>query len=275
MMQTEIITGDDIKRYLGLVDPTEISGMEDGRFTLIGCCLDDPAGKAVGILSAEVLGPTINIKRVFVLPEYRRKGVARALLKTVTDLPEEAQLPIIAYGVKEDLNIRFLSAMGFRENEREFTCIEGRLGDFKKLPMPEDDEGYSVLPAEMATEEMIQDFTLKVGMETGAGFSDLLLREDPFSDGSIVCLKDGSIVALIILDEIDRKIEVPLIYGNDPKALLYCFAGLHEELTEEYGPDAKVRFILYKEMGREAIMKIMGNAVEKELYIFEYGKGGK
>ena len=31
------------------------------------------------------------------------------------------------------------------------------------------------------------------------------------------------ISALIILDESDRMIEVPLIYGNDPKALFYCF----------------------------------------------------
>jgi len=53
------------------------------------------------------------------------------------------------------------------------------------------------------------------------------------------------ISALIILDESDRMIEVPLIYGNDPKALCYCFSGLHEELTEEYGSDAKIRFILY------------------------------
>ena len=40
--------------------------------------------------------------------------------------------------------------------------------------MPEEDEGYSVIPAKMAEEEMIGEFTLKVGMETGADISDLL-----------------------------------------------------------------------------------------------------
>ena len=272
MVQTEIITGDELKRYLGLVETTEILGMEEGRFTLFGC-FDDETGEAVGILAAEVLGLVINIKRIFVLPKYRRKGVAKQLLSAVADLPEELRMPIIAYGVREELNIRFLSAMGFKETTDDFSCFEGKLGDFKKFPLPGEDGGYSVIPVEMATEDMINDFAMKTGMEKGVYITDLLLREDPFCDGSILCLKDGAVAALMILDESDRKIEIPFAQGDDPKAVFYCFSALHEELSGEYGPDAKLRFILYKGKGREVIPKIIDNAVEKEMYFFEMGRG--
>ena len=76
MIETEIITNEDLKRYLGLLDNMEILGMKSDRYTCFGA-FDRITKKGMGVLVAEVLEECIHIKRIYVLPKYRRKGVEK------------------------------------------------------------------------------------------------------------------------------------------------------------------------------------------------------
>jgi GNAT superfamily N-acetyltransferase len=71
-----------------------------------------PLGYAAGTLRPEgiMLGP------VFVLPEYRREGVARALLAEIERWSESARIPLVEVSVATDneAGVRFHESVGYR-----------------------------------------------------------------------------------------------------------------------------------------------------------------
>ena len=268
MIQTEIVSREELKRYLGLLDNMEILGMENGKYTCMGA-FDDETQTGMGVLVAEVLTECIHIKRIYVMPEYRRMGVAKKLFQIITDLPEELKQPVVAYGVKEELDQGFLDAMGFHESKSEYTYLEGRLGDYQKLPSPAKESEYSLLPVERVSANALKNYMLEIQKENRIQIPELFAGDEQFSDGSIVCLNGHQIAAVILLEEFPQHILVPFIFGRDKKAILYCFSALREELSEEYGPDARIRFLLNKGRGREAIEKIVANTIEKEILIYQ------
>lgn len=268
MIQTEIISSEELKRYLGLLDNMEILDMENGRYTCMGA-FDDETQTGMGVLVAEVLTECIHIKRIYVKPEYRRMGVSKKLLQIITDLPEELKQPVVAYGVNEELDQGFLDAMGFHEIKSEYTYLEGSLGDYQKLPFPDKGSEYSLLPVDRVSANALKNYMLEIQKKKSIQIPELFAGDEQFSDGSIVCLKGHQIVAVILLDEAPQYIMVPFVFGKDKKAVLYSFAVLREELSGEYGPDARIRFLLNKGRGREAIEKIVANTIEKEILIYQ------
>ncbi|MBQ7706653.1 MAG: GNAT family N-acetyltransferase [Lachnospiraceae bacterium] len=267
-MKTEIITGNELKKYLGLLDNMEISGMENGRYTCFGA-FDDKSDKGIGILVAESLPDYILVKRIFVLPEYRRKGVATALLKIVTDLPEDLKQPVITYGAKEELDKKFLDAMGFKEVKSDYTYIEGTLGDYRKLHLPAKKSEYKLIPAEKITTNALKKFIFDMKKKKNIKLQELFVDDDTISDESIVCMKNNKIAAVIMLEESDGNVMLPLVFGKDTKAILYCFSAFYEILSGDFGPEECIRILLNKDIGKEAIEKIIGNTTEKKVLIYK------
>lgn len=271
MLQTEIIQSEDVKKYLGLLNNSEIMGMENDRYTCFGA-FDDENDESMGVLVAEILEECLRIERIYVVPEHRRKGVAKTLLNIVTDLPEELKETVVAYGVEEELNREFLTAMNFHEKVNEYTYLEGSLINYQKLPLPAKGSEYTVLPIEKVAENAMKNFMLKTKRENDSKMSDLFIENNELSDGSVVCMKNNQIAAVIILEETDENIMFPLIYGKDNKAIFYCFSVIREELIEEYGLNASIRFLLNKGKGREALEKIVYDTVEKNILFYELEK---
>ena len=113
------------------------------------------------------------------MPEYRRQGVARTLLKALTGLPEELSLPVIFYGTEEELNREFLSGVGFCEQESDLICLEGSLREYRKLPMPKNNLQYELLSAEREADEKLYAVTVDYLTDgiRNYGFQ-ILLRDD-------------------------------------------------------------------------------------------------
>ena len=266
-MQTEMISSDEVTRYLGLISNAEILGMESGRYTCFGA-FDDEKNKGAGVLVAEVLMDSIRIERIYVSPEYRRKGIAKELFHIVTDLPENMKQPIIAYGVENEINREFLEAMGFHEIENGYSCLEGKLGDYQKLPLPLEGSEYSLVPAEGIAANALNNFVAEMQKEKHMQMPALFMEYDTFPDGSVVCIKNKEIAAVLLLEEADSNVIIPFVFGKDNKAILFCFSALREELIEEYGSDARLRFLLNKGKGREAIEKIVKDMEEKKILIY-------
>lgn len=261
MVQTEIISSEELKRYLGLLYNMEIFGMESGRYTCIGA-FDDERDEGIGVLVAELLSDSVHIKRIYVKTEYRRQGIAKKLLQIVTDVPDELKQPIVTYGVEEELDKDFLGAVGFSETESEFSYLEGSIKDFRMLPSPKKNDEYSVSTVDLVPENALKNYIHEKVPELFAG-------DEHISDGSLACRKGREISAVILIEETHPHTMIPLIFGRDNMAVMYCFSALREELLAENGPDARIRFLMNKDRGREAVEKIVANTVEKKIHIYE------
>src|SRR5207245_11701399 len=93
--------------------PDEIAKLfaEEGRSVLVA----ESSGKPIGYLSALRLGRTLGIEEVAVLPEFRRKGIGRALLAHALAEAEGAVLSV------SDSNLpgrALYRALGFRQTAR-------------------------------------------------------------------------------------------------------------------------------------------------------------
>ncbi len=274
-MRTEIISKDTLTTYLEILYNDEVMGMEDDRYTCFGA-YNDKNGKPMGILVAEVLPVCIRIKRLFVVPEFRRKKVATTLFNALTDLPDEVRLPVIFHGTEEEYSEEFLNAVGFSEVESDFSYIEVLLQDYKKLTIPEYASAYQLFPADKVPEKSLRNFVLHMQKEFRTEFPSLFLNSEYFNDGSVVCMKSDKIVATVLLEETDDYIKIPFAFGSDNKGILFCFSLLRYELREEYDLEASLRFLVKNNKKKDVILDIVNNPVEKKIHIFEYRHtGGK
>ena len=268
-MNTEVITRSSVKRYTELLSNAELFGIERGRYTCFGA-YENETKEGIGVLLAEILPSNIQIRIIRVLPAYRRQGVASGLMAAVTNLPEELQLPVYTYGTKEELEEEFLVAMGFQEVQEEYSYIEGVLKDFRKLPMPPKNSNLSIHTIDMVSEKMLVNFLLHAPKDDILQIPEKVPDKNRYSDGSIACMRENRLVAVILVEETDRDITIPYIFGNDREALLYGLAALRQAILEEYSPEVRIRFLQCGERGKEAIFKLLPNGTEEKIHIFKY-----
>jgi GNAT superfamily N-acetyltransferase len=77
---------------------------------------DDGEGNALGYAAGTMRPEGIVLGPVFVLPEHRRSGVARALLAEIERWASDARIPIVEVSVAADNDegIHFLESVGYR-----------------------------------------------------------------------------------------------------------------------------------------------------------------
>ena len=90
-----------------------------------------------------------------------------------------------------------------------------------------------------------------------------------FSDGSIVCVKNKRVVALILMEEKDDSITIPYMDGDDLTYVYYGFSVLRKRLLEEYTPSEEIRFLICKENEKEVVEELMSHSKEKRIKIYE------
>ena len=267
-MKTEIITEGTLPKYMGLLTNEDFFGIIGGRYTGFGVT-DEATDEVLGILSAQVLPKYIHIKNCFVSPDHRGKGVGKSLIKAVTDVPKDIDLPFIFYGTDEEINREFLEAEGFKKTPDTYSYIESKLVNMKALTLPHIASDISVFPAEQVSGRLIGDFVFSSKKDTFLQFPEGVYDANRFSDGSIVCMKNKQIVALILIEEKDDHILIPYMYGDDLEAVFLGLSVFKKKFLEDYANGEKIRFLICRDNEKEVAAEILSNYSEKKIYIYE------
>ena len=266
-MNIEIIEGDIIHNYIEYMTTAEFIECESGKITCFGA-YDEETEEIMGVLSAEVYPEFISIKRIFVCPDFGREEVESALLDAVTDLPDEIRLPIYVFGTEDEIDEEIIEANGFMKLPSNYSYIEGQLKDFINL-------NASLTEGELKTldkipPEELENFIFHNSyddlIQMPGGYIDM----DRFSEGSLVLLKKHLIDGAILIEESDKYIQIPYIFAEDNRLLLYAFFILKKLLFTEYAPGAKLRFLICNGVGADAIKRIIRNSTEHNISIFKF-----
>ena len=101
-------------------------------------------------------------------------------------------------------------------------------------------------------------------------FPDKTLDLDRFSDGSIICEKDGQIEAVSLIEETDDYTQFTWTYGKDSLAILICMAAAREDLQAEYGPDYQIRCVCWDETTLKIYQKSFANYELKQIKMYKF-----
>ncbi len=271
-MNIEIISDASLTRYLDFLTNEEVFAIRDGRFTGFGA-FDPAQNRAAGALVALVLQEHILIKRFFAAPEYDEEEITQELLDAVCNLPDDLKMPLLVYGTEEELNENLLKKLGFDAEESDYSYMEGTLGHFRRFPLAPERGIYDLRPLE----EVPPRIVLSLAMKKRKNMSDWMRDEFPdvlwFSEASPICFKEKQIAAALLIEEDDPCITVQMMFGDDNRAIFYCFSALRDVLAGEFAAEERVRFLLYKQEGKEAISELITDAEEKKIRIYKRMEG--
>ena len=266
-MNVEIVNGDIIHEYLGILTTEEVLDCETEKITCFGA-YDEETEDIMGILTAEIYPEFIVIKRIYVCPDYEGTGVENELLAHVTDIPDEIRLPIYIYGPEEDMDDELLTDCGFEALPSNYSYINGLLNDFIEINAALTDGELKTL--DKIPSEELEKFVLQKDHDKLLQIPEGYLNTDRFSEGSLVLLKKHMIDGAILIEESDGFINIPYIYAEDNRLLLYAFFILKKLLLLEFTPGAKLRFLICNGIGREAITRLIRNSSEQKIAIYKY-----
>ena len=267
-MITEVITEESIGKYIKLLKNEEIFGILDGRVSAVAAW-DDEKEQPQGVLTAEIHMNYIQIRRLYVLPEYQEEDTRHILMNIATDLPEDMKTPIVFCGTDDEIDETLVAEFGFKEISSKYSWIEGDLENYKEIKAPM--KVFDIVTLDKAPMNRVQDFVLKSEYDRFIQVPDGYLEEGRFSDASLVCLNRDVIVGVILLEEMDQFIRIPYIHTKDNIALLYALYVLRKVLWMEYAPKAKLRFLMHDGIGRDALNLLMRPGEEKKIRIFRKG----
>ena len=267
-MKTEVITENKLAKYMTCLTNDEVFGMMNDRITCFGA-FDESTGEAVGVLSAEILPDYIHIIRCFILPNHEDSGAGEMLLSKATNVSADVEFPFLFYDTEDKINEPLLEAAGFKKRFKKYSYITGRLSNLKDVPLPPIDKDIEVLPADMVSQRLISDYVYNSKKDTVLQIPEMIYDPNRFSDGSIVCVKNKRVVALILMEEKDDSITIPYMYGDDLTYIYYGFSVLRERLLEEYTPSEEIRFLICKENEKEVVEELMSHSKEKRIKIYE------
>lgn len=268
-MNVEMINDDIVEEYLDLLTSEEVFGCSNGRISCFGA-YDEDTGEPMGVLTAEIFPEYIRIKRIYVRHEFADEGVDEALIDIVTDLPDEARLPIYMFGTENEIDPEFLEDNGFEKVPSKYSYIEGKLGDYISVAASLGDGELKTLNQVPAEE--LEKYVFKTEHDAFMQIPEDYLDTEKFSEVSLVMLKKRLIEGAILLEEEENYIYVPYIQANDNKLLLYAFFILKKLLFTEFEPEDRIRFLICDGKGREALTRIIRNCEEYEIGIYRFSE---
>ena len=242
-MQTEPISRENLSRYLQLLTNDEIFDMDTGRISCFGV-YDEESDAAMGLIAAQILPRHIVIERIYTVPEYRNKGVATALLELITDVPENMRMTFYLFTAEEDADTEFLKNRGFVSANSKYSYVCGNLGDMVDLKVPDSlRKDCEVNTLDLVSDKQIREFVFEGAYDTFLQFPEMELDRNRYSEGSLVCLRDGRVEGLMTLEELDAFIRIGYFNCKDARTAYLLFSEMKDLLLEEYGAQAKVRFL--------------------------------
>ena len=266
-MITEVVNLGNAEKYDGLFTEDELFGIVDERFSCFGAW-DEENDEPMGVLTAQVLPKHIMIRKIFTVPEKRRRGAATALLNVVTDLPDELKMPIYLCARAGEVEEDFMLEKGFKREKSKYLVIEGNIDQMSKIcDLKNNSEAamknqLEIVEADYVDPKLMGDFVKKNGVDDFLQLPEGYVDMDRFSGGSFVCKKKNEIDAVALVEEVGGVTEITYVHGNDPKSVPYIISTLRWALNSEYGRSSKVRFLICNLVDKEEVLKLFADCEE-------------
>lgn len=267
-MKVTMITPKDLGDFSGLLEPDEAFGIVDGTLTCFAALTDE--GKAAGILSVEILHDFIRLKRIFVLPKYRRQKYGSNLIEIIKERPEDAMLPINV-SLEEDRETgAFLLSAGFTEQPCSYSFVLGLLGNMAKLSADKYRTGFKLATIDQLKEGLLASYIQKHPHEELTWFQDGFINMERFSESSIVCLRNKAIEAVVLMEDFEDHTLLSWMHGNDQKALYLALSMVRGVLETEYGKDYRIKCLCAGENAQKAYSRLFSEYEIKRIQMFSY-----
>ncbi len=268
-MLIEWITRENLPAYVHLLTGDELIGMENGRISCFGA-IDERTWQAMGMISLQILPRHIEIKRLFTIPLYRRRGVATALLEQATDLPENEKRPFYVITEADGADTGFLISRGFTQARSKYAFLTGSL---KNLQGEEGFDG-KVLPIGKTSYRSLTDYVTENKPDTFLQLPEIIPDMNRFSEDSLCCVQDGRLCGTLLLEELSAGLQIALLRAEEccTGAL---FAELKRQMEPECGSDAVLRFLICGEGDRMLAQKSLSDSREQPIHIFKFKRRGE
>ncbi len=266
------ITNDIADKACGLIFPEVLEALKEGLYvTAFAAVIEDIA---VGGLAGVTDGGVFDIASIYVLPEYRRRGVGRALIEWLEELltdGDDASVYIRAeYTMLDEDNktlYPFFLALNFIEDDTGLPMYyTGLLGDLylddiplnkeKRVSEISDEEGGSdvALTQNRLKDKKVLSFTEAGKMllrsataEAASGGFPLpeggLSSERLDADLSFCVAEEEKIRAYIAVEPIEKDlIKIPALWSSlsDPRMLMTMLSYAVNAVKEKYPPQTKI-----------------------------------
>ncbi|MBP5309916.1 MAG: GNAT family N-acetyltransferase [Lachnospiraceae bacterium] len=263
---TERINSENITRYMHLLSNAEIFGISDERLCAFGAS-DERTDNTLGVLVTEIFPQYIRIEKLYTVSEYRNNGVAEKLLSIIIEPIVTKKMPIFIY-TTDSIDVSYIQSKGFKKTDDDYCYIEGRLGNLKDISLPSKKDSIVFDTIDKVSVKDLDRFVFRNPHDNLIQFPEGLVDINRFSDGSLVCKKDGKIEAVILTEEQDDRIDVTYIYSTDAKYILNLLSILKKLYMEEYTPQTMIRFLICNNKVREGIEKILAESKERPLNVY-------
>ncbi len=208
-----------------------------------------------GVIVVEILPEDIRIKKLYTVPEYRGRGVAKALLTIVSS--ETDGLPIRFYDSGAD---ELILDIWFRKERTDHRKCEGILGDVEKVAVPKDLRNrVHVRRLDEVPLENVEAYALSRVSDVALSFPDLELSKERFSGGSLIAMSEDKICGGILFEEIDDEIIIRWFNAGDQDVLAIMFSVFKTELLLDYDKKTRLCFLTDEAMIEDFLSKILKN----------------
>lgn len=236
-MRAEVVTGDTMHVYMPHMTNEEIYGCISGRLTMLGI-REEEQDQPAGFCIVEILPEYIRLHRFYVHEPKKQKAVMLRLLNVIKDMPERDRLPVYAFDIRFGKDAR---AFGFVECDSKYFYETAVLADMRTLPLRKE-PGMGVYFAENIPKNELLTELRRIDTDHFFQFPYANFDSENLG-GSLVCLRNKEITACILLEENDKFIKIPGIYGKDTISLDVCFSVLKSLLKENYAADTRITFL--------------------------------
>ena len=244
-MQREMITHDNINKYLSLLLMEEFFGIQSGRLYCFGA-YDERNGTVQGLITAQICDDDIHIRRIYTVPEYRRQGIGSGLLQLITGLSVSAAFIVFVHGI--EASPEFLLHRGFEEANSAYSYTYARPCDVRPSVFTDHHEtGYKIRLLPDVNDREVGDYIFSGAYDRLLQFPEGFFDRERFSEGSIIVQKDHQIVAAVLLEETEGCTQISYMSGREPVALKKAFSTAIRCYESEYGKEADFRFLVCRE----------------------------
>lgn len=267
-MKTELITRENLSRYMSMLTNEEIFANDQQRYSCFGA-FDEESEEGLGVIVAGILPDYILIEKLFTAEPHRKKGVASALLDIVTTLPDGVTTPFYIATERPGIDDGFLKKKGFTEEESRYKYLVGRLEDMRDITVSESMKaGLRILPAYNVPEKQLSNFVFRSEFDRFLQFPETVLDMDRFSEGSLVCLQNDKICAVMLIEELQDAVQFTFIHCLDTRSLFGLFSIVKPALRLDYGKDSIIRFLICDGKGEEGVRRAFGRCHEQPVRVF-------
>ncbi len=226
--------------------------------------------RAAGALAGAIDKGVFDVISLYVAPEFRRKGIATALIDELRRLILGRDMMIRADYTLEDSDMESLGAFflrsGFSREKTGIPCIY--LADLGGLDIESDDRKANSFAGSIVPFKKIPEKLLTIASRQFQKEANLLPKGGFLSskiDRELSCcvFMNGRISAYIAINHMENGfVEIPALWSGlqDPKALMVLLKKSMTALRDKYSPDTRTAMIAISSVSERIILHLFPKA---------------